>query len=190
MWKPDEWERESIDLLIFVLWRCLNHRWIRGGVAWDRSCVYGQLKSYLFPARNLAEAITMTHSDMSYRLEISTVYSTATQIATSINIFISFKYYTVWNQFFIEIHVKVLDQGFLVPSWCKCETPLLLFLIKTICSTGKNSRKKCFLCCRLSKTYLNYILYTMTSHAIWVDELADVMTSKEKINKSLNILKK
>ena len=28
-WKNDE--AESIDLLIFVLWRCLNLRWMRGG---------------------------------------------------------------------------------------------------------------------------------------------------------------
>ena len=29
--KTDEGETESIVLLIFVLWRCLNRRWIRGG---------------------------------------------------------------------------------------------------------------------------------------------------------------
>ena len=35
VWKTDEGggggEAGSIVLLIFVLWRCLNHRWMRGG---------------------------------------------------------------------------------------------------------------------------------------------------------------
>ena len=29
--KTDEMERESLVLLIFVLWWCLNCRWVRGG---------------------------------------------------------------------------------------------------------------------------------------------------------------
>ena len=31
VWKTDEREKESIVLLIFVLWRCLNLRWMMGG---------------------------------------------------------------------------------------------------------------------------------------------------------------
>ena len=31
VWKTDEGEAKSIVLLIFVLWRCLNLRWIKGG---------------------------------------------------------------------------------------------------------------------------------------------------------------
>ena len=31
VWKTDEGEAESIVLLIFVLWRYLNFRWMRGG---------------------------------------------------------------------------------------------------------------------------------------------------------------
>ena len=31
VWKTDEGEAESIVLLIFVLWRCFNRRWMRGG---------------------------------------------------------------------------------------------------------------------------------------------------------------
>ena len=31
VWKTDEGETESIALLIFVFWRCLNRRWMRGG---------------------------------------------------------------------------------------------------------------------------------------------------------------
>ena len=45
----------------------------------------------------------------------------------SINLFIYFKYYTVWNQFFIKIHVKV----FYIQVWFKCEISALFFLIKT-----------------------------------------------------------
>ena len=31
VWKTDEGETESIVLLIFVIWRCLNLQWMRGG---------------------------------------------------------------------------------------------------------------------------------------------------------------
>ena len=31
VWKTDEGEKESIVLLIFVLWRCLNLPWMMGG---------------------------------------------------------------------------------------------------------------------------------------------------------------
>ena len=31
VWKTDDGEAESIVLLIFVLWQCLNLRWMRGG---------------------------------------------------------------------------------------------------------------------------------------------------------------
>ena len=31
VWKTDEGEAESIALLIFVFWRCLNRRWMRRG---------------------------------------------------------------------------------------------------------------------------------------------------------------
>ena len=31
VWKTDEVEAESIVLLIFVLWRCLNLRWMKSG---------------------------------------------------------------------------------------------------------------------------------------------------------------
>ena len=41
---------------------------------------------------------------------LSPLQVTATQIIISINIFICFKYYTVWNQFFIKMHVKVLTK--------------------------------------------------------------------------------
>ena len=31
VWKTDKGEAESIVLLMFVLWRCLNLWWMRGG---------------------------------------------------------------------------------------------------------------------------------------------------------------
>ena len=90
---------------------------------------------HLFPAKILAETISMTHSGMLHRLDNSTFYfyklllfqifvleiyknlghpyvllhlqSTATQITISINIFICFNYYTVISQFFTNIHVNV-----------------------------------------------------------------------------------
>ena len=63
VWKTDEREAESIALLIFVLWRSFHRGWMRcGGV------------ENLFPAEILAETISMTHSDVLYRLGISTCY--------------------------------------------------------------------------------------------------------------------
>ena len=74
MWKADEEEAESIFLLIFVLWRCFYRRWvIRGGVGLE-SVIQGRLKSHPFPGGILAEAISMTHSGMLFRLHISTFY--------------------------------------------------------------------------------------------------------------------
>ena len=31
MWKTNDMEAESIVLLIFVLWQCLNYWWMTGG---------------------------------------------------------------------------------------------------------------------------------------------------------------
>ena len=86
-----------------------------------------------FPARILVEAKSMRHSNIMYQLDISIFYfykpsqfqiffpwkyiktfpflvsllqSTAMQITISVNISICFKY-SVWNQLFIKIHIKV-----------------------------------------------------------------------------------
>ena len=109
----------------------------RGGV---ESLIQGELKS--FPARILVEAICMTHSDMLYRLDISTFYfykqllfqifvlwkfiktkafpcllshlqSTATQITITINIFVS-NIIEYEISFFIKIHVKDLTMAFYI----------------------------------------------------------------------------
>ena len=37
VWKYDEGEGKSIVLLIFVLWRCFNRRWVRDGVVERKS---------------------------------------------------------------------------------------------------------------------------------------------------------
>ena len=71
-WKTNEGEAESIDWLIFCLWRCFNCWWVR----YSR---VGQ-KFYLGPAEItfffswVSEAISMTHSGMLYRLDISKFY--------------------------------------------------------------------------------------------------------------------
>ena len=56
---------------------------------------------------------------------------------------------------------KVLTKVFYIQISFNCETPLLLFLIM-----------------------FYHILYRQTSHAIWVDEIKDVMIHIKKINKS------
>ena len=72
VWKTDEGEAESIVLLIFVLWWCVSCCWVRGCGGGAESLIWDHLKSPLFPSRILAEAISMTHSGMLYRLDIST----------------------------------------------------------------------------------------------------------------------
>ena len=84
---------------------------------------------------------------------VSLLQSTVKHTTISINIFIFFKYYTVWNQFFIKIHVKVFN----IKVWFKCEIPSLFFLIIVIIYREKLfMEKKRFFCvdyvnfCRLS----------------------------------------
>ena len=110
VWKTNEGKAESIVSEWEVVW-------------------LGQ--SHFFPAKVLAEGINMTHSGILYQLDISvlfswtidvsdfhpleiyknldlrlstitfTVNSHANKITTSINMFICFKYYTAWNQFYL-----------------------------------------------------------------------------------------
>ena len=137
--KTNEGEAESIALLIFVLWCCFSRRWVRSsGVG---IIIQYQLKSPLFQAGVLSEVISMTHSNILYRLGISTFYfceplqlqifvpwkciktsafpcllqhllSAATQITTFINIFVSNIIYRMKSFFFIKICVKRQLVGF------------------------------------------------------------------------------
>ena len=70
VWIADGGGAESIVLLIFVLWRCFNRRWVRGDGVGLESPIQGQP----FPGGILAEAISMTHTGMLYQLDISTFY--------------------------------------------------------------------------------------------------------------------
>ena len=66
VWKTDDGEAESIVLLTFVLWRCFNRWWMRGG---GRKSYLGPTETAPFSSRDFS----MTHSDM-YRLDISMFY--------------------------------------------------------------------------------------------------------------------
>ena len=57
VWKTDEGEEESIVLLIFVLWWCLNFPWMRGG----GSGAVGGRKSYLGPAEIISFPVGLFH---------------------------------------------------------------------------------------------------------------------------------
>ena len=115
---------------------------------------------------------------------LSLLQSTATQVSISINIFICFKHYTVWNQFFllkyaIKIRVKVLH----IQICFKCETFILFFLIKTTVYKKKLYRKKNLR--RLCEDYWITCCTRMTLYAIWVDELTGgIMINTKKINKN------
>ena len=71
VWKTNEWEAESIVLLIFVLWWCFYLRWVRSCGVGQKVLLRARWNHILLPARILAEPISMTHSGMLYRLDIS-----------------------------------------------------------------------------------------------------------------------
>ena len=54
---------ESTVLLIFLLWRSLHRRWMRGGGVGQKSYL-GSTEIVSFSSRILAEAKNMTYSDM------------------------------------------------------------------------------------------------------------------------------
>ena len=49
--KTDEVEAESIVLLIFVLWRCFNRRWVRGGGVLQKVLFRASRNSIFFQRR-------------------------------------------------------------------------------------------------------------------------------------------
>ena len=58
-----ETNAESTVLLIFLLWRSLHRRWMRGGGVGQKSYL-GPTEIVSFSSRILAEAKNMTYSDM------------------------------------------------------------------------------------------------------------------------------
>ena len=64
-------DAESTVLLIFLFWRSLHRRWMRGGGVGQKSHL-GPTEIVSFSSRILAEAKNMTYSDILYRLDIST----------------------------------------------------------------------------------------------------------------------
>ena len=72
----ENWWGEAgfIVLLIFVIWQCFNHWWVRGEVWWGgaESLIQGQLKLPPFSGKILAKSISMTLTGMLYWLDIST----------------------------------------------------------------------------------------------------------------------
>ena len=54
VWKTDVGEAESIALLIFVFWRCLNRWWMRNCGGWGRKSLLGVAKIASFSSRNFS----------------------------------------------------------------------------------------------------------------------------------------
>ena len=168
-------------------------------LGWDgaESRIQGQLISHPFPGGISAKAISITHSGMLHRPDISTFYFyepwmfqilvpwkfiktysafTFTGSSYADNHFykyICFKFYTVRDPFFIKIHVKVFLYSNLTHrsyffKWNPWPT-----------KRKKNYRKKYEIIIELNLTITH-----MTSYAIWGDEITGVMTSIKKINKN------
>ena len=74
LWRKSMRRRQKALICYFLFF---GGAWIVGGwevVGWSKCLISNQLKSHLFPAEILAEAINMTHSDMLYRLDIFSFY--------------------------------------------------------------------------------------------------------------------
>ena len=112
LWKTDDGEAENIVLLMFVLWRNFNRWLVLFRASWN--CIFFQPGFCRGNKHDTFWHVLSTRyfyvlflwviavSDFS-PLEVYKNFpcqSTATQITILINIFTSFRYYTVWNQFF------------------------------------------------------------------------------------------
>ena len=128
MWKADESEAESIVLLVFLLWRCFNLWWVRGGVVGQKVLFKASWNRIFFQVGFLAEAISMTHCSILYRLDVFTFYFYE---PLPFQILVPRKFiliYSMKSVFFIKIHFNL----FYIQIWFKCEVPLLIFWIKTM----------------------------------------------------------
>ena len=165
VWKTNEGEAECIVLLIFVLWRCLNCRWMRvgGRKFYLGRAEIGSFSSRDFSRRNKHDTFwhvvstgyfcvlflwTIAVSDFRpleiYKkldLHLSTI--TFTVNSHTDNHF--YKYLFVSNiiqcefSLFIKIHVQVLTKVFYIQIWIKCETPLVYFRLQKKLFIEKNS---------------------------------------------------
>ena len=71
VWKSNEGEAESIALLIFVLWRCLNLWWMRGGGV-EQKALFRTSWNLIFSSKDLSRS--NKHDTILYWLNISTFY--------------------------------------------------------------------------------------------------------------------
>ena len=143
---------ESIVLLIFVLWRCFNHRWVRG-CGWTVSfmaswnCVFSSrdlsrcnkhdsfwlvVSTWYFYILFLWDIVVFDFLPLEIHKHIVLPLSSITFTANSQadNHFYKYIYlfqilYSMKSVFY-KIHFKV----FSIQVWFKCEIPPLFFLIK------------------------------------------------------------
>ena len=82
--------------------------------------------------------------------------------------------------FFVKIHVKVLTKVFYIQIWFICETQLFFFSNKNHGVQNKPLYRKRGFFAVDSENYWITNCKHMTSHAIWADEITDVMISLKK----------
>ena len=154
-------DAESIVLLVFVLWRCLNLGWIRGSgvrllfrASWNRiffQPVFLTFKSNLIETRNTA--LTFSNKILLHINWSAVVLRCSSKLGVLKN--------------FANFTGKHQHRCFPVKLAKFSRTPFLK-------SSLKSSSGGC------SCTYCKH----MTSHAIWVDEITDKMVTIKKVKKS------
>ena len=177
-------------------------------VGWGWKSYLGLAETAPFSGRNFSRCNKHPNSGMSYRLDISVLFSWAIAISDFCPLEIyknwwfpfSTKTFTVnshadnyfynyicFSIYFFLLKVKV----FYIQISFKCETPVLFFLIRTmVCKRKRFIEKKKVFFCWLCRNYWITCCTNMKSHSIWVDESTRVIISIKKLNKNFKILKK
>ena len=143
-----------------------------------RKSYLGQLKSHVFPAGILAEAISMTHSDMLHRLDISPFYFYEPLL---------FQILVPWK-FMNILGLPLSTLTFTVNSHVDNHSYKYIYLLQILYTMKSVFLLKYRLRFRPRFFILKFDLITycthMMSYAIWIDETADVLVSLKKINKN------
>ena len=137
-------EAESIVLLIFAIWRCLNHRWMRGGgVRQKYDCTTGYFYVLFLWTIDVSDFRPL---EIYKNLDLSLSLITFTIKTHADNHFYKYIYlfqilYSVKSAFFIKIHVRFCRRFFIFKFDLNVKYRSYFFLQEQS-SIEKNSLKK------------------------------------------------
>ena len=166
-----EREAESIILLIFVLWGCSNHQWVKGGVVFQK-VLFRASWNCIFSSRDFSQ--NNKHAAF---------------------------WHAVWAGYFYVLFFWAIALQIFFPCKLGLPWYTLTFTVNCHADNQfykKNTKKppqkttlcrKNFFCCRLSKNYWIICCIPMTPHAILVDEITGLMISIKRSVKAKTFFK-